>query len=219
MAAPSLNPNNPPKPSKSIQVKDARAQLQDCDIILCRGHFLISRIFESLTHGRYSHAAIAAHWDEKAMLCQAEAVGVQAVPLWRTAKDYNGQCFWYRLKPEFLAKLDIDKTLKMARTDLGLKYGYLTIIKEMLFRYFGFPRPMNPKKPTEFFCSQYVSACFRNGGIDFSPKRDIDVLPGDISGSDMVEFLGVIEYTEGAEIPERMPLREVPDPDDPDLRR
>jgi hypothetical protein len=218
MAAPSLNPSNPPNAGKRIEVREARAQLQDCDIILCSGRYWISRLFERITHGRYSHAAIAAHWEEKVMLCQAEASGVEAVPLWRTSKKYNGKCFWYRLKPEFLARLDIEKTLKMARTDLGLSYGYLTVIREILFRYFGFPRPMNPKKPQEFFCSQYVSACFRSGGIDFSPKRDIDVLPGDISESNMVEFLGVIEYTDGAEIPERMPLRVVKDPDDRDLR-
>ena len=214
MAAPSPSLINPPQPFKRVDLTEARDQLQDCDIILCSGRYFISRLFERITHGRYSHAAIAAHWAEKAMLCQAEAAGVEAVPFWRTAKEYNGKCYWYRLKPEFRAKLDVDKTLAMARTDLGLSYGYLTIIREMLYRYFGFPRPKNPKKPQEFFCSQYVSACFRNGGIKFSPKRDMDVLPSDISDSGMVDFLGMFVFSDGEEVPERMPLRAMADPAD-----
>ena len=74
------------------------------------------------------------------------------------------------------------------------------------------------EKPQEFFCSQYVSACFRNGGIKFSPKRDIDVLPSDISDSGMVDFLGMFVYSSGEEIPERMPLRAMQDPADHDQR-
>jgi hypothetical protein len=190
-------------------VADARDQVKDCDIIICSGRYLISRIFEWITNGRYSHAAIAVHWGDKLMLCQAEAVGVQAVPLWDAAKKYNGRCYWYRLKGDFPDKLHEQRILDSAKSDLGLEYGYWTIIREMLYRYFGFSKPNQSGKPTTFFCSQYVAACFRSGGIVFAPgKSDSEVLPGDISDSPRVEFMGRITYVNGEEVPERMTLQQ-----------
>ena len=69
-------------PERQLRYGDIRSHVDDGDVMLFRGTLLLSRMIERLSHGAYSHCAIAANWRERKMILQAQIVGgVQAVPL------------------------------------------------------------------------------------------------------------------------------------------
>ena len=181
-----------PSPEKPVRFGEARARMETGDIVFCRGQYWISHVFERLTHSFYSHAAIAAYWDDKLMLLQAEAFGIQAVPLRATVAKYPGRVDWYRLQPEYRAKLNVDAMLKTAKKHLGDEFGYLQVARAIGYRVFGIGRPKDAKHPHAMFCSEYVSCCFRAGGVTFGDYPDIDTFPETIALSPQVMYLGTI---------------------------
>src|SRR5580693_7734404 len=113
-----------------IQYNDVRAQIDDGDVILFRGTILLSRIIERISHGDYSHCALAADWGERKMLLQAELVGgVQAVPMSIAVGTYKGRVDWFRISPEQRARLNIAALMTEARADLGLGYAKEGMLK------------------------------------------------------------------------------------------
>jgi hypothetical protein len=149
-------------PVAMVSLTHARERMEDCDIILCRGVYGISKLFEKLTRRAYSHAAVVAKWGDHWMLCQAEAGGVQAVPLHITVNKYNGSVYWYKLTPEARQKLNEARTLLEVKRDLGLPYGYWPVLRDMAYRYLGFKylgmkRPVDTSEPNSMYCSQYVA--------------------------------------------------------------
>src|SRR5580704_2391216 len=95
-----------------IQYNDVRSRIADGDVILFRGTILLSRIIELVSHGDYSHCAIAADWGERKMVLQAELVGgVQAVPMSVAVGTYKGRVDWFRIAPAQRARLDLAKLM------------------------------------------------------------------------------------------------------------
>jgi hypothetical protein len=173
-----------------------RPQIQDGDVLLWRGNYATSIVFRFLTRSPYTHAAIAARWGDRLMILQAELVGIQAVPLSATVKRYNGLVDWYRIKDEYRSA--VDKVLAKATGDLGRAFGIVAVIRSTWKRFLRatgivhrrLGLSLNPKSPRAraMFCSQYVSSCFRAGGLQLTSRPDIDTLPGDIKDSDVLEF-------------------------------
>jgi hypothetical protein len=53
-------------------------------------------------------------------------------------------------------------------------------------------KPTDSKEPGAMFCSQYVSHCFRMGGLPLCDHEDINTLPADIEGSKYVQYVATI---------------------------
>src|SRR3984957_9182046 len=103
-------------PPRQLQYGDIRDRVEDGDIVLFRGTIFSSRVIETVSHGAYSHCAIAANWAERKMLLQAELTGgVQAVPLSVAAGTYKGRVDWYKIAPERRGTLDIPALLNVER--------------------------------------------------------------------------------------------------------
>ena len=184
-------------PLKMVSLTEARTKMEDCDIILCRGQYGVSKMFEKLTQRAYSHAAVVARWGDHWMLCQAEAGGVQAVPLHITVGEYNGTVFWYKLTAEARRKMNEQRILLEMKRDLGKPFGIWPVLRDLAYRYMGFKYlgmkpPTDPKEPGAMFCSQYVSHCFRQGGLPLCDHEDINTLPADIESSKYVEYVATI---------------------------
>jgi hypothetical protein len=183
-------------PPRQLQYAAIRDRVEDADIFLFRGTILFSRIIEEVSHGAYSHCAIAANWSERKMLLQAELMGgVQAVPLSVAAGTYNGRVDWYKIAPEWRAKLDIPALLAEARADLGLTYATIELLRVAAHSLFGAKLPQDCDNPHALFCSQYVERCFRKAGLPLCPQSsDVGTSPSQIAASEVLRFQGVIAH-------------------------
>jgi hypothetical protein len=176
----------------------ARPHIQDGDILLWRGRYLGSRIFRFLTDSPFSHAAIAARWDDRLLVLQAEWSGVQAVPLSRTVKHYNGLVAWYRVKEQYRKELDLKMLLYEARKDLGYRFDYAGVSRStfsrvlralgIVHRWGGYDLSQDSRRQRALYCSEYVERCFGRGGLPLSSRQENDTLPGDIAKSDKLVF-------------------------------
>jgi hypothetical protein len=189
-----------PPHDQVVPASTARRDMKNGDILLWHGDYWVSKMFERVTGSRYSHAAIASRWDGELILMQAEALGIQAVPLMAAVKRYPGLVDWYRLSPKGFGTLTqpggMDLVVRSARQYLGLKYGYVEVFRSLVYRLalrrLGFPAPHDPKHPHAMFCSEYVATAFKAGGIVFADDS-IDTMPDDIVGSDLVMKIGHIK--------------------------
>jgi hypothetical protein len=183
-----------PEP-KMVQYNDVRSQIADGDVILFRGTILLSRIIELISHGDYSHCAIAADWGERKMILQAEFVGgVQAVPLSIAVGTYNGRVDWFRIKPDQRKRLDIAALMAEARANLGLGYAKEGMLKAAEHYIFGAHITDDPGDARALFCSQYVTRCFRKAGATLSTDTDADTSPTEISTSGVLEYQGTFVH-------------------------
>src|SRR5262245_51238193 len=106
--------------------------LQDGDLLFWRGSYMVSRAFEKITRSKYSHVAFIAHWDGHAMVLQAGAFGIQAVPFRETVKKYHGLVEWFRLQDSARQQLNVEKMIHEATCDLGLPFGLPNALRELL---------------------------------------------------------------------------------------
>jgi hypothetical protein len=185
-----------PEPDpKMVQYNDVRSQIGDGDIILFRGTILLSRIIELISHGDYSHCALAANWGERKMILQAELIGgVQAVPLSIAVGTYKGRVDWFRITPAAREQLNIAALMAEARADLGLGYAKEGMLKAAEHFLFGAHITEDPKDPRALFCSQYVERCYRKAGLRLSKEGDNVTSPTQISASRAIEYQGTFVH-------------------------
>jgi len=172
---------------------DIRDQVEDGDVLLFRGTIFFSRAIEKISHGAYSHCAIAAAWGERKMLLQAELLGgIQAVPMSVAVGTYKGAVDWYKIVPEVRKTLNIAALLAEARADLGLTYATSDLLRVAAHNLFGARLPDDIDNPHALFCSQYVERCFRKAGVTLSKDSDVGTSPSEIASSDVLKLMGTI---------------------------
>jgi hypothetical protein len=182
-------------PAVQLNYGDIRDQVEDADVLLFRGTIFFSRAIEKISHGAYSHCAIAANWGERKMLLQAELMGgIQAVPMSVAVGTYKGQVDWYKIVPAVRAKLDIAALLAEARADLGLTYATSDLLRVAAHNIFGVSLPEDSDNPHALFCSQYVERCFRKAGVALCKDSDVGTSPSEIAESDVLKFMGTIVH-------------------------
>ena len=155
----------------------------DGDLLLWRGTYTVSRAFEAVSRGWYSHVAFIVHWEHRPMVLQAGAFGIQAVPLHETVAKYHGLVEWFRLQDSARQQLNIPKMINEATSNLGLPFGLPNALRELFYRVTGVSLFRSaPNRRTGMFCAEYVSKCFKSGGLDLVPhKEDIHTFPDDIA--------------------------------------
>jgi hypothetical protein len=182
-------------PSPQLVYGDIRNRVADGDVILFRGTIVLSRAIEKISHGTYSHCAIAAAWGERKMILQAELLGgVQAVPMSVAVGTYKGQVDWFAIAPAWRARLDIGALLAEARADLGLNYATSDLLRVAAHNIFGAALPEDCDNPHALFCSQYVERCFRKAGVALCKDTDVGTSPSAIAASEVLQFMGTIMH-------------------------
>jgi hypothetical protein len=183
----------PSVPAPQLNYGDIRDRVEDGDVVLFRGTVFLSRAIEKISHGVYSHCAIAATWGERKMLLQAELMGgVQAVPMSVAVGTYTGRVDWFKVAPALRAKLDIAVLLAEARADLGLTYATSELLRVAAHTLFGTSLPDDCDNPHALFCSQYVERCFRKAGLRITKDSDIGTSPSEIAASEALRLQGTI---------------------------
>jgi len=174
---------------------DVKHQIRNGDLFLFRGRYLVSKLFERLTHSYYSHAAIVAWWDDRLMILQAEGVGIQAIPLSVAVAEYPGRADWYRLRRDDYP--DVDRGLRImlaeAKADLGMSYGYVDLAKA-LWGYLKKVKLSDPISPKGLYCSEYVERCYDRGDISLTGRPDIATFPQQIAESPHVQYMYSIRH-------------------------
>lgn len=192
---------------------DLRERLEDGDIVLCTGNGPMSRMIRWLTRSRFSHAAIILHWHGRVLV--HEAVGSSGVRVWLLSacvRKYNGRVTLYRPTKETRERLDLAALRRVALDHLGTGYRtmglfqsawHLLVSRKKALKDFS-KRP--PKR--EFLCSELVSACYREAGIDLAPDvPDGYTTPGDLERSPSLVRVGRLVPAHWADAPPSPPSR------------
>ncbi len=182
----------PERQDKVINYMDIRHQIEDADVFMFRGDMLISRMFQAGSGSRYSHSGIVGWWHRRLMLFQAELACVQAVPVSVVVQGYQGKIDWYKIRPELRAKVDPVDILEEAKTNLGLAYGTVDVLRTILHDIAGMDLPEDCENPHALFCSQYVARCFRRAGLPLTEEPDMAVFPSEIASSPVLTYMGTL---------------------------
>ena len=81
-----------------VRYDSVRPDINEGDMLLWRGNYLISKIFRSVWGGYYSHVAVVSRWGKRLMVLHSVWPAVTAVPLRRAVRKYNGRVDLYALK-------------------------------------------------------------------------------------------------------------------------
>jgi hypothetical protein len=150
--------------------RDVRARIAFGDILLYRGKGFVSHLIEDLTHGSYSHCGMAAWWNNdhtepRLMVFEAVWPVVALRPASLSVDDYSGPVDWYSLGREYRETLALDRVFETALQKIGRPFAVGGLFRYLFWLVIGAKR-IAELKSNEYFCSQYLSECFRAGNLD-----------------------------------------------------
>jgi len=172
-----------------------RPDIEDGDVFLFRGQYLLSKLWESFNRSYYSHVALAVRWGERMMILQAVPFGgIQAVPMSVAVRKYKGRVDWYKLKRDTFEDCigRLPKVIEEAKVNLGKKYSYRDLLRSVL-HWLANLKLKNRVRHEAMFCSEYVEHCFREGGMSLTDKADITTFPKDLETSRHLSYMKTIE--------------------------
>lgn len=168
---------------------EMRKQIQTGDVLLFSGTRLVSRLFRWGSHSKYSHAGLAAWWEDRLFVFEAEATGIRIDRASMCVDRYEGGVDWFAPT----VPVDRVKVHREALDQLGKPFGYTGLAKlAWVTLTKGRAVGEDGVVPVAAFCSQYVSLCYRAGGIDLAPTSDAETTPGQIAESKFLEFKGTL---------------------------
>ena len=176
------------RPAKSEQrgYRDTRAEMRTGDLLLFSGTSWLSRVIEGVTVSTYSHVALVVNMDGRLLVFQADPGGVVVQPASKVVCRYDGKVDWWSMNDDVRSRLRERDTIDTALTLLGLRYGYGRSIVLGLRKLFGRTLGCTDSNllPRSLFCSEFVSMCLRNGGVDVVDGiNDLSTTPNDIVSS------------------------------------
>lgn len=191
--------------NRRLSHREAEPLIEDGDILLFRGEWLVSKLFLAATRATISHSAFTLWWNRTLMVCEANEYfswsgatkGVQARIFSQMIGRYRGTTHWFRLKDEYRAGLDMDRFVYEAQRNLGLPFGRAPMLRYLLHRFLGFRKPLDSPSPGSLFCGEYVARCYAAAGIRLCPDREAaTTMPIDICNCGKLDYLGTIYYEE-----------------------
>ena len=181
--------------SKILRYDDVRGQIRNGDIFMYKGKAIFSSIIQWVTHSPYSHAGVAAWWNERLMVMEAKSNGVVASPFSRSIGRYKGDVEWLTCVKE-ISDEDRLRMVIFAQEELGKSYGrWKTIllgIKTLLER--DLDKRDRLRTENKLFCSEYVARIYNSIGLDLKKQTsDRFMKPDDIANSPLLEKKGKIK--------------------------
>ncbi len=185
--------------SRIVKYDQARDQIKNGDVFMYKGRGLISSVIRWVTHSPYSHAALAAWWNQRLIVMEAIGRGVIVNPASRSIRHYRGDVEWFSCKKE-ISEDDRLRMVKFAQEELGKSYGrwkaILLGIKILFER--DFEKRDRLKREKKLFCSEYVAQIYNSIGLDLKKGRsDRFTKPGDIANSPLLEKRGQLKKYRG----------------------
>lgn len=178
-----------------MSYESVRQQIQDGDVLLYRGRSLPSRIIQWVTGSPYSHAGIAAWWNQRLMVLEAIGRGVLVTPLSANVRHYRGNVEWFTaataIPPEERSRL-----VAYAQRELGKEYATWRAILLGLQFLFGRMQEKRDalRRERKLFCSLFVAAAYNAIGRDLKEGvSDRFTSPGDIALSPLLRRVSVLK--------------------------
>jgi hypothetical protein len=182
------------EPPPKLVYDAAREAMRDGDLVFFRGRHVLSRVVRTLTRGEYSHCGIVSHFGERKVLLHADVrSGVTVSALSTLVESYEGELHWYSLRPDARSELDLDAVLAEARAHLHRTFAWSEIVLAAAAAWLGAPVPRMPDRPPSYFCSQYVSRCFRKGGLTLTDVPDNMASPSLLAASAHLDARGKLD--------------------------
>lgn len=175
---------------------EVRSEIRTGDLLFFRGRGPFSRLIRRLSYSVYSHVGIPAWWSGHLIVFQSRLpVGVEVLPARRVVGRYDGQVDWWSVRADPPARLDRDRLLSVAVAELGKRYSFAGLFRAGWRlaggRLVGRHDPVT--LPESYFCSQFISACYREAGLDLAPDvEDALTSPGSIVRAGRVEMRAVL---------------------------
>ena len=160
----------------AVKYQDIRDQIKTGDILLFNGRHWLSHVIEGISHSKYSHVAFLTRWEGRIIAMQADLRGVEVIPASMLVCRYEGCVEWWRLGDAQRHAFDGRDFLNRALTLIGIKYGYLSLLWLGIRMMLGMSvyRRFSHVRPSTLYCSQFVSYCYKNEGLDINAKAGVD---------------------------------------------
>ena len=160
----------------ATRYQEIREQIQTGDILLFSGRRWLSHVIEGISRSRYSHVAFLTRWEGRIIAMQADLRGVEVIPASMLVCRYEGNVEWWRLDEAHRHAFNKRDFLDRALTLVGVKYGYLSLLWLGIRIILGLSvhRKLSHLRPSTLFCSQFVSYCYKNEGLDINAKAGVD---------------------------------------------
>jgi hypothetical protein len=178
--------------AKILKYDEVRYQIKNGDVLLYKGTNFGSWIVQKVTRSPYSHAGIAAWWNERLMVMEARSRGVSANPFSVSVAHSHGPVEWFTCVKD-ISDQDRLKMVVFAQEELGKSYGRLKTIALGLKTLFGHDLDKRDRlrRERELFCSEYVARVYNFIGLDLKKQRsDRFMKPCDIAESPLLERRG-----------------------------
>ncbi len=181
-----------------VSLSQYGSMIRDSDLLLFRGHGLLSRLIGTLGRSEYTHAARAVWWGDLLFCCEVrELRGGRAVTLASQVEKYPGRIDVFETNPSRRWH-DYDRrgSVHYMRRLAGCDYGYFGVLKAALrhlplWRFLVRP-DMNDQERTSQppFCSQACAMADRiGGGVDPVPHlADRVTEPADLARSPFYRY-------------------------------
>ena len=185
--------------SRIVKYAQARDQIKNGDVFMYKGKGLASSVTRWVTHSPYSHAALAAWWNQQLMVMEAKGQGVVVNSILRSIRHYRGDVEWFSCKKE-ISEDDRLRMVKFAQEELGKSYGRWKAILlgiKILFEH-DLEKRDRLKRGKKLFCSEYVAQIYNSIGLDLRKGRsDRFTKPGDIANSPLLGKRGQLKKYRG----------------------
>lgn len=176
-----------------LSYDDSREKILDGDILMYRGRSLQSRIIRWITGSPYSHAGLAAWWNDRLMVLEAVNRGVLVSPLSLNVRHYAGSVEWFTV--DGISHDDRARLVAFAQRELGKEYATwraLVLGVKMLFGRSQEDRDAL-RRERKLFCSLYVASTYNAIGRDLKEGvSDRFTSPGDIARSPIVRRVAAL---------------------------
>jgi hypothetical protein len=183
------------RPGKETPLKylDVRKQIRAGDVLLFQGEGFLSRVIRRVTHGVYSHSALVMPvWHSRLLVMQAEARGVEIAPASKAVDCYQGKVDWWALADEAHQQLESEKFLDALLEPVGKPYDFLGVIWLGLLKALHLKARVPTRKPSSYFCSDYVAEVLRKGGVDMGTIDSSNTVPSDFSSCGLFIYRGTL---------------------------
>jgi hypothetical protein len=181
----------------SLDYLESRSHIKNGDVLMYRGRSLPSRVIRWVTGSRYSHAGLAAWWNDRLMVMEAVGRGVVVTSISRNIRSYPGGVEWFAS----IEEIPDDQRLRMvafAQRELGKDYALrqaLFLGIRVLFQRSSEQRD-KLRREERLFCSHYVAEAYNSIGRDLKKGvSDRFMSPGDIAASPLLKRMGVLHKT------------------------
>lgn len=176
-----------------------RSKIKNGDILLYKGKGFVSNFIKLCTRSQYSHAGIAAVWNNRLMVLEAVSKGVVATPLSENISKYKGDVEWFASQKPISATKRT-KMVQFAQLELGKSYAFLTLaitaIRVLFIK--EIDKRDNLKRSGKLFCSYYVAQIYNSVNLDLKKnKSDRFMSPQDIADSSILKRMCPLKIEPG----------------------